>query len=64
MKYINDYESTTLNIDPVIDEKSGMPKFPSSSLRCRRCIKCNRFYFVNYEFLDYECKSCRKYIEP
>ena len=60
MEYINDFEEKTLeSIEPVMDEKSGMPKFPTDGIYARCCNKCGHVYFVNYKELDYICKRCR-----
>ena len=60
MEYLNDFEATTLKgIEPVIDGRSGMPKFPTDGIYARCCINCRKVYFCNYKPLDYECKQCR-----
>ena len=60
MKYLNDFESKTLNgVDPVIDERSGMPKFLTNGIYARCCVQCRKVYFCNYKPIDYMCKLCR-----
>lgn len=61
MQYINDFENTHLVElkEPVIDEKSGVPKFLICGVKARRCMKCDKICFANYKFLDYECMDCR-----
>ena len=60
MKYLNEFETTTLkDIEVVIDERSGTPRFIGSCVKARKCIKCNLLFFVNYTDFDYECMKCR-----
>jgi len=52
MKEVNDFERTTL-------KGLHLPIAVGSAIVSRRCIKCNKVFFVNYKGYDYECHRCR-----
>lgn len=42
---------------------SRMPKFPSSAIKAKSCIKCGCIRFVNLIYDDFVCKHCRQRVD-